>query len=100
MSRWALALKDAAVGGKPNQLSAREARIETLFEQADMTLQSSLLAYKDLPTIGGRASRSRIEPRLGRGVSQLAYKSPNAAVTEVRCWSKREWPMVKLEWRA
>ena len=103
VSRWALALKDAAVGEKPgstNQLSAREARIETLFEQADMALQSSLLAYKDLPTIGGRASRSRIEPRLGRAVSQLAYKSPHAAVTEVRCWSKREWPMVKLEWRA
>ena len=65
-----------------------------------MQLETSLLALKTLPTIGAASSRSRIEPRFGRALSKLAYTQSDAVAIEVRCWSKREWPMVRLEWGA
>jgi len=74
--------------------------MDHLFEDADTNIGSALLGERELPTIGGMASRSRIEPRLGHAISQLGYRSPTAGNVEVRCWSKEEWPLVKLEWAA
>lgn len=102
VSRWALDLEDTASEGEPAlaKLRAREKQVATAFEDAAINLESSLLAFKALPTVGGPARGSRIEPRLGRALNRLLYRSATAASIEVRCWSKRDWPLVEREFRA
>ena len=48
-----------------------------------------------LPTIAGRSSVSRIEPRFSGAASTLAGKP-----VEVRCWNQADWSGLDDEWRA
>jgi hypothetical protein len=100
---WALTVEEASGGDESiptKDVKAQDKEVADLFEDADTNLDSVLLARKPLPDIAKNVSRSRIEPRLGRAISELAYRSPDAAGTEVRCWSKRDWTAVKTEWAA
>jgi hypothetical protein len=102
ISRWAIDLRKAA--GRPNpdlaSLRAREDHVASSFDDASLILESALLAFKQLPTAAGPSRGSRIEPRLGRAVNRLLYGDASALSIEVRCWSKRDWPLVEQEWRA
>jgi hypothetical protein len=94
--RFALDVITEEAGGS---LANERNKAEDLFLLAHADLESSLVAHRDLPTVGGKTDRSRIEPRLSRAVSTLVYKSQGAGV-EVRCWSPREWRIVRKEWGA
>jgi hypothetical protein len=102
LSRWAIDLREAASQPKPDlaRLRAREEKVASRFGDASLILESALLAFKQLPTAAGPSPGSRIEPRLGRAVNRLVYGVAGAKSIEVRCWSKRDWPQVKQEWRA
>lgn len=49
---------------------------------------------RPLPTIGGRSTVSRIEPRFSSVASTLAGKP-----VEVRCWSQADWSELDNQWR-
>jgi hypothetical protein len=102
ISRWAIDLREAASGPRPDlaSLRAREDEVASSFDDASLILESALLAFKQLPTAAGPSRGSRIEPRLGRAVNRLLYGDASALSIEVRCWSKRDWPQVEQEWRA
>jgi hypothetical protein len=79
----------------------KERRAEEILLLADEDLRTALTAHKDLPKVGGKVGRSRIEPRLSRAVSSFVFRStPDTTGVEVRCWTKREWRLVKKELRA
>ena len=76
----------------------REARAQAerggqLLARADSALPPG--EVRPLPVIGGRATKSRIEPRFGQVASRLAGKS-----VEVRCWSRADWIRLLREERA
>lgn len=48
---------------------------------------------RPLPTIAGRSGRSRVEPRLGRALTELTGRP-----TEVRCWSRADWRVLTEAW--
>jgi hypothetical protein len=102
ISRWAIDVREAASQPEADlaSLRAREEKVASRFADASLILESSLLAFKQLPTAAGPSLGSRIEPRLGRAVNRLLYGDAAAMSIEVRCWSKRDWPQVKQEWRA
>jgi hypothetical protein len=102
ISRWALDLQEAASQPDPDLagLKAREEEVASRFVDAASSLEAMLLVFKQLPTAAGPAPGSRIEPRLGRAVNRLLYETATAMSIEVRCWSKRDWPKVKQEFRA
>ena len=95
---WALAL----IADRSDPGAARkERRAEDIFFLADGELRTALTAHKDLPKIGGNVAWSRIEPRLTRIVSSFVFRSaPATSGVEVRCWTKRDWQIVKKELRA
>jgi hypothetical protein len=99
VSDWAQALDDSS-GRETKDVKARNTKVDDRFENAETVLGTTMLARKGLPTIGGKVTRSRIEPRFGRALNRLEYQSATASQIEVRCWSEAEWPAVKLEWAA
>jgi hypothetical protein len=94
ISDWARALQDASI----DEQDAKETKALDQLDEADRALEASFLAVQPLPVKGGNVSSSRIEPRFGRALNRLVYKSADAAQIEVRCWSKEDWPWVKYEW--
>jgi hypothetical protein len=72
---------------------AEAARGGRLLLKADSGLPPG--EVRPLPVIGGDATASRIEPRLGRVASWLAGKP-----VEVRCWSHADWPRLLREEKA
>jgi hypothetical protein len=98
-SAWAKTLRESGEDRSlAKQAAVQEQKVGDSFGDAETHLVSSFLAVKDLPIQGGDRSRSRIEPRFGRALNRLLYKSANAAQVEVRCWSKEDWPKVKYEY--
>jgi hypothetical protein len=98
---WGRALGEAAGSGDAGligKVGQRETHVGEALDEAQRELESSFLAVEPLPVKGGDASTSRIEPRFGRAMNKLVYKSEDAAQLEVRCWSKADWPKVKYEW--
>jgi len=101
VSAWASALDEAAGSSdeeKAKEVDAKEVKVGDSLDEAQRELRSSFWAVKALPIKGGNVSTSRIEPRFGRALNKLVYKSANAAEIEVRCWSKEDWPKVKFEY--
>jgi hypothetical protein len=99
VSTWAKTLRESGDDASlAKQAAGQEQKINESFGDAETHLVSSFLAVKDLPIQGGDHSRSRIEPRFGRALNRLLYKSASAAQVEVRCWSKEDWPKVKYEY--
>lgn len=98
VSDWGRALDEAAGSRDDSAVDAKEGKVESSLGEAQQELESSFLAVKPLPVKGGITSVSRIEPRFGRALNKLVYKSANAAQLEVRCWSKEDWPKVKYEY--
>jgi hypothetical protein len=49
---------------------------------------------RPLPVIGGRSTRSRIEPRLSKAVSAVTGRP-----SEVRCWTRSDWDALSKEIR-
>jgi hypothetical protein len=98
VSSWARALEGGASSSDPSEVDSKELEVEESLDEAQRELASSFLAVEPLPVKGGDVSTSRIEPRFGRALNKLVYKSANAAQLEVRCWSKEEWPKVKYEY--
>jgi hypothetical protein len=101
VAAWGRALDEAAGSGDRDlirNVDQKESRVGEALDEAQRELGSSFLAVQPLPIKGGNASTSRIEPRFGRAMNKLVYKSEDAAQIEVRCWSKKDWPKVKYEW--
>jgi hypothetical protein len=95
---WALAL----IADRSDRGAVRKEReAEDIFFLADGELRTVLTSHKDLPKIGGKVRWSRIEPRLTKIVSSFVFRSaPATSGVEVRCWTKRDWQIVKKELRA
>jgi hypothetical protein len=101
VAAWGRALDEAAASGDGDlirNVDQKETRVGEALDEAQRELESSFFAVAPLPMKGGNASTSRIEPRFGRAMNKLVYKSEDAAQIEVRCWSKADWPKVKYEW--
>ena len=98
VAAWGRALDDMAGSSDVTEVDAKERQVETSLDDAQRELSSSFLAVEPLPVKGGEVSTSRIEPRFGRALNTLVYKSADAAQIEVRCWSKEDWPKVKYEY--
>jgi hypothetical protein len=98
VAAWGRALDEAAASSDLSEVDAKEQQLEASLDEAQRELSSSFLAVEPLPVKGGDVSSSRIEPRFGRALNKLVYKSANAAQLEVRCWSKEDWPKVKYEY--
>ena len=99
LERTSLAL-DHTLGAKRKQalkeLKRSRPRVETYFSEAQDEIQWRMLANRTLPTRGGLTSVSRFEPRLSRAGSELVFREKKGV--RVRCWSKREWPLVRREY--
>jgi hypothetical protein len=98
--RWALDLMDGVTTYERRRVENEMSRAEDLFSLAHDDLESSLVAHRELPTIGGKVTKSRVEPRLTRAVSRLVYGEASGTGVEVRCWSPKEWQVVRKEWGA
>jgi hypothetical protein len=92
----------ALIADRTDPAAARKERqAEDILLLADGDLRTTLTASKDLPKIGGNVRWSRIEPRLTRIVSSFVFRSaPSTTGVEVRCWTRRDWHLVKKELRA
>jgi hypothetical protein len=78
------------------ELKRSRPRVETYFLEAQDEIQWKMRANRTLPTRGGLTSVSRFEPRLSRAGSELVFRQKKGV--RVRCWSKREWPLVRREY--
>jgi hypothetical protein len=91
---------DRTLGGDREQaireLKRSRPRVETYFSEAHDEIQWRMRANRTLPTRGGLTSVSRFEPRLSRAGSELVFREKKGV--EVKCWSKREWPLVRSEY--
>jgi hypothetical protein len=67
-------------------------RAETLFDQAEDSVLTSLSSNRPLPARTGLVTRSRVEPRFGAVATALT----GHPVT-VKCWSASNWPIVEQE---
>jgi hypothetical protein len=72
--------------------SQRRRLAERLLEAMDVYERAGS-DRRPLPAIAGFSDRSRVEPRLGRALTELTGKP-----TEVRCWSHADWKVVTEEW--
>jgi len=96
--RYALAVTRSFKRGQASALQQVEeegGNADTFFEQAYMELDKAMLANRRLPVIGGRVTRSRIEPRFSQAASVIAHRK-----VEIRCWSRREWRSTLKEYGA
>jgi len=98
VAAWGRVLGDAAGSNDVTEVEEKEQQVESSLDEAQRELSSSFRAVGPLPVKGGDVSSSRIEPRFGRALNRLVYKTANAAQIEVRCWSKEDWPKVKYEY--
>jgi hypothetical protein len=65
----------------------------TQARQARGELTSLLVDRRPLPVSGELVGSSRIEPKLGAAMTELAGGRP----VEVRCWSQADWQVVRAE---
>jgi hypothetical protein len=96
--RYALAVVRSFKRGQTSalqQVQDEGGKADTFFEQAYMELTKSMLANRPLPVLGGKVSRSRIEPRFSRAASVIAHRK-----VEIRCWSPGEWKITLKEFGA